>query len=67
MTTPELLPCPFCGTEPEMIHIGNEYTKSRKIEIKCPGCRAKLINAAIHHGFDWLEEVTAKAWNKRHV
>lgn len=62
----ELAPCPFCGSEPEMKYTGNEWTKSRKIEIKCPGCRVKLINASMKHGFDWLEDVTVKAWNTRH-
>ncbi len=66
--TPELLLCPFCGSEPEMIHIGNEHTKSRKIEIKCSGlfCRVKMTNGSIYNNFDWLEEVSVKAWNTRH-
>lgn len=56
--------CPFCGGDPVMSHIGNEWTKSRKIEIKCKGCRVKRIDAAISHGFDWLEEVSIKNWNQ---
>ena len=60
-----LFDCPFCGGRPELIHIGNEYTKSRKIEIKCGGCRVKRVNAARIHGFKWLEDVSAKQWNQR--
>jgi hypothetical protein len=60
--------CPYCGSDKiELNHIGNEYTKSRKIEIKCTGCRVKRQDAAIKHGFDWLENISVKAWNQRHT
>ena len=61
----ELMDCPFCGGEPAVAHIGNEHTKSRKIEIKCKKCRCKKVNAAIHHEFSWLEAVAANDWNQR--
>lgn len=61
----ELLPCPFCGTEPNVKHVGNEYTKSRSLVIKCPKCRTEMKNSAIRFGFEWLENITAKSWNTR--
>ena len=60
-----LLNCPFCGTEPEVGHIGNDHTKRREIEIKCPKCRIKRTDAALRYGFDFLEKVAVEAWNQR--
>ncbi|WP_082054823.1 Lar family restriction alleviation protein [Cupriavidus basilensis] len=60
-----LEPCPFCGGEPELRPQGNNHTRSRKLTIKCKGCRFQLTNAAIRHGFDWLEKITIDAWNRR--
>jgi len=61
----DLLPCPFCGGTPNVERLGNEYTKSRKITIKCPECRIQRTDAARVHGFDWLEDIAAKEWNMR--
>ena len=61
----ELLPCPFCGGKAEICHFGNEYTKSRKVVIKCTKCRITRIDAALKHGFDWLDKVAIAAWNQR--
>jgi len=61
----ELLACPFCGSEPTIKHIGNDHTKTRSIEIKCPKCRVKRIDAARRFSFAWLERVTAENWNRR--
>jgi hypothetical protein len=52
-----------CGGEPEIIRIGNEYTRSRKITIRCPKCRIERTNAAIRQGFDWLEKISIEQWN----
>jgi len=61
----ELDDCPFCGGEPKVMHIGNDHTKKRKIEVSCPKCRIKRIDAAIYHGFDFLEKIAAEHWNQR--
>ncbi len=61
----KLLSCPFCGSTPVVKHIGNNYTKRRAIEIKCPKCRIKRTDGAIQFGFDWLERTAAENWNKR--
>ena len=61
----EILPCPFCGGMPSIKYIGNEYTKKRAIEVKCHKCQVKRIDAALAHGFDWLEEIAIKNWNQR--
>lgn len=62
----ELKPCPFCGGEPKFTEVGSDLSKSRKLTIQCKGCRFKLTNAAMRHGFDWLYEITITAWNTRH-
>jgi len=61
----KLLSCPFCGHFPIIKYIGNDYTKNRKIEIKCPNCRIKRVDASKLHNFYFLEKVMAKLWNKR--
>lgn len=61
----DLLICPFCGGKPIVKHIGNNFTKSRKVEIKCPDCRIKRVDAALNHDFDWLEKVAIEGWNQR--
>jgi hypothetical protein len=60
-----LLPCPFCGADPEWRYKGNEYSKSRSITIRCPKCRFERTDAAMRHDFNWLERVSAEAWNRR--
>lgn len=64
-TTKELYECPFCGGEPEVRHNGNDYLRKKEIVIKCRKCRATRTDAALRHGFDWLEDVAVKAWNQR--
>lgn len=60
-----LLACPFCGGESELTFIGNDYTKTRKVQIKCIGCRVTLINAGIRSSSEELAKWSIEAWNKR--
>lgn len=62
-----LLDCPFCGSQPDVENIGNEHTKSRKIKIRCSGCRVERVNAAINHSSSWLLERSVEQWNKRPI
>lgn len=61
----KLLPCPFCGGEPEFITIGNDYTKKRKVEIKCKKCRVKRTTAALRFNLEWCGRKAIEAWNER--
>ena len=64
--TIELLPCPFCGGEPDLQHIGNDYVKTKKIRIKCKKCFIQRTQAALRdRSFEWLENKMAEHWNKR--
>jgi formate dehydrogenase maturation protein FdhE len=63
----ELLNCPFCGGEPEVSHIGNDHTKTRKIKIKCKKCRCEKVDAAMRFNFEWLEKIVVESWNKRYL
>jgi hypothetical protein len=60
-----MLSCPFCGGEPELIFIGNDYSKKRKVEIKCKVCRVTMVNAGIRSGSEQLAKWSIEAWNKR--
>lgn len=61
----ELLDCPFCGSDPAVEYIGNDFTKKRSIKIKCKKCRVQRTDAALKHDFNWLEGVAVENWNKR--
>ena len=60
-----LKPCPFCGGEANLHHVGNDFTKNRKVVIKCLKCRITRTDAALTHGFDWLDNVAIAKWNQR--
>jgi len=60
-----LLPCPFCGGEPEMLHKGNKFSAKRSVTIKCKQCRVQRTDAAMRFGMAWLEGVATDHWNKR--
>jgi len=60
-----MLSCPFCGGEPQLTFIGNDYSKKRKVEIKCKKCRVTMVNAGIRSGSEQLAKLSIEAWNKR--
>ena len=61
---PSFNDCPFCGSAPRIIRIGNDATKKRKVMVSCPKCRIERTDAAINHGFDWIMDVARKNWNQ---
>lgn len=61
----KLLPCPFCGGEPLLEFIGNDFTKNRKVEIKCQSCHIESVNATIRNNSKWVAEISINKWNKR--
>ena len=67
-TSNRLLPCPFCGSAPVWHLVGNEFTRSQKIVVKCPQCRVQRTDGILNghgHTIEWLEEVAIKNWNQR--
>lgn len=61
----ELKPCPFCGGAAKKVLIGNDYTKTRKVEIKCTVCPTTQRIAAIRQNHSWLENSAVERWNER--
>ncbi len=63
----ELKPCPFCGSEAKLVHVGNEYTKKRSTEIKCTkfGCFGMQKVGAIRHDLVWTDDMAISKWNAR--
>lgn len=70
MTTPTdlaqaLLPCPFCGSNPEINRQGNAHTLKRRVVIRCPKCRIERADAATRRDMKWIEEIAIEHWNRR--
>jgi hypothetical protein len=61
----KLLPCPFCGGEPEFITIGNYHTKSRKAQIECTKCHVRRTTGTIRNDLEWCGRKAIEAWNAR--
>lgn len=63
----ELLTCPFCGSDPKIKFIGNDYTKTRKVEIKCSNafCSATIIKGGIRANHKQVASWVIEIWNKR--
>jgi len=65
ITEKELLPCPFCGKNAELITRGNDHTKKRSAEVECSYCHIKQITGAIRNSIEWCKEIAIHKWNKR--
>lgn len=63
----ELLPCPFCGGEAEIVQVGNEATPKRGFEVRCLtwGCSTKKRSLVIHHPLEMARDFVTAAWNRR--
>lgn len=61
----KLLPCPFCGANPEMEIIGNAHTPKRSVVVKCPQCRIKRTDSGIILTIETLAIEATKRWNQR--
>jgi len=67
-----LLACPFCGSTPEVKHIGNEHVKKQVCEIACTtfGCFAHQRVAILNgrgYTYEWAEQKCRERWNTRHA
>lgn len=63
----DLLPCPFCGGDPMVIHKGNNYSRSQSIIIKCQGCRIVRTDSVMTHPIEWILPKAVASWNRRHT
>ena len=63
----EMLLCPFCGDNPKIIFIGNDYTKNRHVEIKCinSDCMAMVVCGGIHSNSETVAKWSIDKWNRR--
>jgi hypothetical protein len=63
----KLLKCPFCGYEPELLFIGNDYSKKRSVEIKCTNknCRINVVTSGIKSSSQQVALWSIEIWNKR--
>ena len=61
----EITPCPFCGTIPEIIHIGNNYTRKKAVKVRCRKCRVARTTATLTQSFAWLEKAAVRNWDQR--
>ena len=63
----ELLPCPFCGSDPQVVYTGNDLRESRAVTIQCSnsGCRISRTDRTLRKTFSWLEDIAVNGWNMR--
>lgn len=56
----KLLPCPFCGGEPEIQQIG-----TNRVKIICKKCQVNKIAKVKRKSVDWLTGELISWWNQR--
>ena len=61
----DLKNCPFCGCIPVWHLKGNEYTRSRTVVIRCPGCGVEMKMSGRISGVQLLAQHITEKWNKR--
>ncbi len=61
----DVAPCPFCGGQPCITHIGNSYTNSQSILFSCPSCRIQRKNSAISMSIECCINKSVEQWNMR--
>lgn len=50
----KLKSCPFCGKHIMISKIGNDYSKSKKVEIYCDVCKYAIVKASLRTHDDAL-------------
>lgn len=58
----KLLPCPFCGGNPEI-----KQTGKNKLKIRCKSCQIGVQQAVRVYSLEWLEERMIENWNRREL
>lgn len=56
----EMLPCPFCGGEPEI-----KQTGKNKMTVKCKSCLIGVEQSVLRFSLEWLHAKLIENWNKR--
>ena len=56
----KMLPCPFCGGEPEI-----EQTGKNQLKLKCKSCLIGITQKTLRFSLDWLKEKMIESWNER--
>ena len=62
MAENELLPCPFCGGEAELVHWTNQLSWNTNYGIQCTTCKIMIDSA---HSYFHTAEEAITAWNRR--
>lgn len=60
-------PCPMCGANPRIWFIGNDYSKQRKVKIKCKNtkCQVSISHRGLYTPSETLLMLVVSAWNRR--
>jgi len=64
--SPDLKPCPFCGSHPIVTFKGNDFTDNRSAKIQCGNCNVSKEVGAITNSLEWCADTLCEWWNERH-
>lgn len=59
-TTLVMLPCPFCGGDPEI-----KQTGRNKLKLRCRSCVMGIEQKTLRYDLIWLETKMIEGWNSR--